>query len=46
MTDKFIIGLDSSTQMTKAIAWNRVGQALGEGRAPVPMSRPAHWHCL
>jgi len=41
MTDKFIIGLDSSTQMTKAIAWNRAGQALGEGRAPVPMSRPA-----
>ena len=41
MTDKFIIGLDSSTQMTKAIAWSRAGQALGEGRAPVPMSRPA-----
>lgn len=36
-----VIGLDSSTQSTKAIAWTREGEALAEGRAPIPMATPA-----
>ena len=36
-----VIGLDSSTQSTKAIVWDRAGQALAEGRAPIPLSTPA-----
>ncbi len=35
-----VVGLDSSTQSTKAIAWTREGKAVAEGRAPVPMSTP------
>ncbi len=39
-----VIGLDSSTQSTKAIAWTREGEAVAEGRAPIPMSTPrAGW---
>ena len=41
MTEPFVIGVDSSTQSTKAIAWDAGGCALGEGRAPVPMRTPA-----
>ncbi len=40
MDDKVVIGLDSSTQSTKAIAWNSNGEALGEGRAPIAMQQP------
>src|SRR5215475_969550 len=36
-----VVGLDSSTTATKAVAWTREGQAVAEGRAPVPMSTPA-----
>ena len=36
-----VIGIDSSTQSTKAIAWDRWGHLLAEGRAPVPMTSPA-----
>ena len=52
MSDALVIGLDSSTQSTKAIAWNREGHAVAEGRADIPMSNPrmdyyeqdpAHW---
>ena len=39
-----IIGLDSSTQSTKAIAWNADGEALGEGRADIPLSMPQAGH--
>ena len=35
-----VIGLDSSTQSTKAIAWNRAGEAVAEGRADIPMANP------
>ncbi|HYZ34970.1 MAG TPA: FGGY family carbohydrate kinase, partial [Crenalkalicoccus sp.] len=35
-----VIGLDSSTTSTKAIAWDRQGRPVAEGRAPVPMSSP------
>lgn len=47
-----VIGIDSSTTATKAIAWNRKGRAIAEGRAAVPLSNPkpgwfeqdvAHW---
>lgn len=40
MSDALVIGLDSSTQSTKAIAWNRSGHAVAEGRADVPMDNP------
>ncbi|MEM7523804.1 MAG: FGGY-family carbohydrate kinase [Pseudomonadota bacterium] len=39
-TGDIVIGIDSSTQSTKAIAWSRSGEALAEGRAPIPMSTP------
>ncbi len=35
-----VIGLDSSTQSTKAIAWTREGENLAEGRADIPMQTP------
>jgi len=40
MTEPLVIGLDSSTQSTKAIAWNRAGKAVAEGRADIHMSNP------
>jgi xylulokinase len=44
MTRDLVIGLDSSTTATKAIAWDRAGHALGEGRAPIALSNPqAGW---
>ena len=39
-----VIGIDSSTQSTKAIAWSREGEALAEGRAPIPMEMPEPGH--
>jgi len=39
-TRALVIGLDSSTQSTKAIAWNRAGEAVAEGRADIPMNNP------
>ncbi|MGB3415407.1 MAG: FGGY-family carbohydrate kinase [Mesorhizobium sp.] len=38
--DPLVIGLDSSTQSCKAIAWNRNGNAVAEGRAPLELARP------
>ncbi len=40
MTEKVVIGIDSSTTACKAIAWNRQGQAVAEGRASYPLLRP------
>jgi len=40
MSEPLVIGLDSSTQSTKAIAWNRAGVAIAEGRADIAMSNP------
>jgi len=40
LTGELVIGLDSSTQSTKAIAWNRNGDAVAEGRADIPMANP------
>jgi len=44
MSEVIFIGLDSSTQSTKAIAWDAQGVALAEGRAPIPMSQPESGH--
>ncbi len=38
--DALVIGLDSSTQSTKAIAWNCRGEAVAEGRADIAMNNP------
>ena len=40
MTGDLVIGLDSSTQSTKAIAWSREGEAVAEGRAPIESHTP------
>jgi len=36
-----VIGIDSSTQSTKAIAWDRAGRAIAAGSAPIEMRSPA-----
>src|SRR4051812_45233739 len=41
MVADLVIGIDSSTSATKAIAWDRQGRAVAEGRAPIAMSNPA-----
>ncbi len=44
MDRDLVVGIDSSTQSTKAVAWDRSGQAVAEGRAPLPLSAPrAGW---
>ena len=40
MKTELVIGLDSSTTATKAIAWDRSGHVVAEGRASVPLSNP------
>ena len=40
MTRDLVFGVDSSTSATKAIAWDRRGRAVGEGRAAIAMSTP------
>lgn len=40
MLQDLMIGLDSSTQSTKAIAWSRDGEAVAEGRAPIESHIP------
>ncbi|MER8772022.1 FGGY-family carbohydrate kinase [Mesorhizobium sp. M0815] len=40
MVPDLVIGIDSSTSATKAIAWDRNGLAVAEGRAPLAMSNP------
>lgn len=40
MSGSLVIGIDSSTQSTKAIAFNRAGEAVAEGRADIPMANP------
>jgi xylulokinase len=41
MNGDLVIGLDSSTSATKAVAWTRDGAPLAEGRAGIPLSSPA-----
>lgn len=38
-SERLVIGLDSSTQSVKAIAWNEKGRAVAEGRASIPISQ-------
>ena len=38
--EELVIGLDSSTQSTKAIAWTKAGKDVAVGRADIPMSNP------
>ena len=38
---KIVIGVDSSTQSTKAIAWDINGKAIAEGRCDIPLSNPS-----
>jgi sugar (pentulose or hexulose) kinase len=40
MSRDLVIGIDSSTSATKAIAWDRDGHAIAEGRAAIAMSNP------
>jgi xylulokinase len=40
MRPDLVIGIDSSTTATKAIAWDAKGRAVAEGRAAVPLSNP------
>jgi len=45
MPTKLVISIDSSTTATKAIAWDRMGCAVAEGRAAYPMLHPQPtWH--
>lgn len=44
MRPDLVIGVDSSTSATKAIAWDRTGAAVAEGRAPVPLANPRPGH--
>jgi xylulokinase len=41
MDKDLVIGLDSSTSATKAVAWTREGVCAAEGRSPVPLASPA-----
>ena len=40
MTPDLIVGIDSSTSATKAIAWDRGGRLVAEGRAAIPLANP------
>lgn len=40
VSQDIVVGIDSSTQSTKAIAWDRSGSAVAEGRAPIPAEQP------
>ena len=36
-----VVGIDSSTQSTKAIAWTKTGELVAEGRSPIELHNPA-----
>ncbi len=40
MPRDLVIGIDSSTTATKAIAWDRTGAPVAEGRAAIPLVQP------
>ena len=42
--DKLVIGVDSSTQSTKAVAWDRSGCVVAMGSAPIPTANPRPDH--
>ena len=35
-----VVGIDSSTQSTKAIAWTKTGEFVAEGRCPIDLLNP------
>lgn len=39
-TKDVVVGIDSSTTATKAIAWKRDGSVAGVGRSPIPLASP------
>ncbi|MES0129325.1 FGGY-family carbohydrate kinase [Mesorhizobium sp. M0029] len=41
---RYVVGIDSSTQSVKAIAWTRDGMPAAEGRAPLDISLPRPLH--
>jgi len=40
MSRDLVIGIDSSTTATKAIAWDRTGTPMAEGRSEIPLAQP------
>ena len=44
MPRDLVIGIDSSTTATKAIAWDRTGATVAEGRAAIPLAQPRPRH--
>lgn len=40
MQQRYVIGIDSSTQSVKVIAWDRQGKPCAEGRAPLDILQP------
>lgn len=43
--NRLVIGIDCSTTACKAIAWNKEGKAVAEGRASYPLLQPqANWY--
>ncbi len=43
--NRLVIGIDCSTTACKALAWNREGKAIAEGRATYPLLQPqANWY--
>jgi sugar (pentulose or hexulose) kinase len=40
MIDHVVVGVDSSTTACKAIAWDKQGRVMAEGRASYPLLRP------
>lgn len=44
MTKDLVIGIDSSTTATKAIAWSGDGRLVAEGRCSIELSNPAPLH--
>ncbi|MEO9895750.1 MAG: FGGY-family carbohydrate kinase [Paracoccaceae bacterium] len=43
-TKDYVIGVDSSTTATKAIAWTRDGSFVAEGRSPIKLHNPKPGH--
>ena len=44
MNKDLVVGIDSSTTATKAVAWTKDGAMVAEGRAAIPLANPAENH--
>ena len=40
LTPDLVVGIDSSTSATKAIAWQADGAMVAAGRSPIPLASP------